>query len=321
MPRFKSKTLIYLPIQSNLLWTATLIASTTQPFSINHKQRKLVKKNVPIETLPQLIQYTYMIQERTPDFPPTPFDFEQEQTFYAFSSKKKLHRFFAKRHRSLTHTLTMKILIHKREFDEAPIDVARLTNYLMRRGQKTKFLKALTSNFLNYKMSKGVDHPLSNPLHTINFKNIPQFLSGHYFTDLCMVEAIQLRKPITTHDVIFTHINSFLPSFALISERVSKKVRKFTRGKSGRYTRFWVYLPPHKRQSWVCQQLAREIRFGVEKKLRVRIGTTLQTLISDPSTHFLTHQIMRVYRIIFKNYRQTLIKTYRRERQMGKQME
>jgi hypothetical protein len=44
----------------------------------------------------------------------------------------------------------------------------------------------------------------------------------------------------------------------------------------------------------------------------------LGNFLQNPEEHYLTQTMLKTYQVIFKNYRQTLLKTYRRERQLLK---
>lgn len=121
-------------------------------------------------------------------------------------------------------------------------------------------------------------------------------------------ELVSLKKKT------FTVVNSVSPIFTSVSEKVSKKIRKYSRGKSGKYSHFWVYLPPHKRQSWICRQLCSEIRFQPHRTLIKRAEASFFDLIQNPDAHIITQVTLKTYNVIFKNYRQSLMKTYRREK-------
>lgn len=312
MSRFKSTNSV---ITGKLDEIKMLSLCNFRHFSINYKLRRIIHDVSPL--ISESISLKNLISiNKTYNFSiPKPLNLLSDEVRFTPLPQLDFGAHFHRNRKSLTHLLTMKILIHKKEFVENPINVDLLVKHLMRKGLKTKFLKMFTNNFNHYAELDTCQHLLPCAVDAIELSPMSDHTLTNTETD-ASIESMNCISILPLKQHIFNNINSITPIFVLISEKVSKKVRKFTRGKSGRYTQFWVYLPPHKRQSWLCKQLTKEISFRTEKKLQERVKSALYELLDDPDKHYLNKQILGVYQIIFKNYRQTLMKTYRRERRL-----
>jgi len=115
-------------------------------------------------------------------------------------------------------------------------------------------------------------------------------------------------------DHFFSLLNSFSPLFVLTTEKVSKKIRKFSRGKSGKYFSFWSYLPAQKRRTWLLRNLLYHLPFDTSKTLTERIANSIFDLLKNPESHFIPSSINQTYRVIFKNHRYTLMKNLKRQK-------
>jgi hypothetical protein len=78
---------------------------------------------------------------------------------------------------------------------------------------------------------------------------------------------------------LITNIN---PLFAFYLNKVDKKIRKFSRGKSGRYKIIFKYIPKYKRQALVMRLLIKEVKFSTQYILLNRLKAILLTFIAAP---------------------------------------
>jgi hypothetical protein len=130
------------------------------------------------------------------------------------------------------------------------IDVSILAQHLLKRGLKIKFLKALNASinfhstpvdesdrietkFLPFKVLDSTNILASKEFHRLPSQQQIGESDGIESTQILSLNIINYYQ-----NTIFHNLNTLSPSFSLISEKVSKKIRKFTRGKSGRYTHF-----------------------------------------------------------------------------------
>lgn len=206
----------------------------------------------------------------------------------------------------------MKLLIKSESIIETPINLILLTQYLMKRGLKLKFAQMLHKSLKDDKDKAQIDELEEKDSNKCVENEIIRYLTTD--SDLIRNTIEDTPDVILMRNKVFYELNLPAPIFTSISEKVSKKVRKYSRGKSGKYSHFWVYLPPHKRRSWVCKQVCSDIFFRTDKTFSERAESSFSELITQPENHFITLITLKTYNVIFKNYRQTLIKTYRRER-------
>jgi hypothetical protein len=115
----------------------------------------------------------------------------------------------------------------------------------IRSGNAERILRTFNlafSNLLTYQLNVK---PFSN--HKFFLKGLAyssETLQTYKYNDLALNE---FRSKSNTSDLLKTILKDYLPSFAFKVQKVDKQVQKFSRGKSGKYSLSWSYLPPQKR--------------------------------------------------------------------------
>jgi hypothetical protein len=123
------------------------------------------------------------------------------------------------------------------------------------------------------------------------------------FNTLILVTNLVLNYQLTTQSRQFKNENDFWffllylitninPLFAFYLNKVDKKVRKFSRGKSGKYKIIFKYIPAYKRQALVMRLLVKEIKFNTQHTLFRRLEAVLHTFITA-STKSLPARVAR----------------------------
>ena len=102
---------------------------------------------------------------------------------------------------------------------------------------------------------------------------------------------------------------NFLFSFYIY--KVDKNIFKNSRGKSGKYTFIWKYVPLYKRSSLIFHWLAKEIRITNGKKLISRISTVLNNFINFLSQTWVFKIKKFSLNYVYYNLRRSLAETYR----------
>lgn len=97
------------------------------------------------------------------------------------------------------------------------------------------------------------------------------------------------------------------PVFNFFIYNVDKNIRKFTRGKSGRFLFIWKYISFHKRNNLVLKLVKKNIVFNQGKKYYQKILSTLCELFLYPQNNFLTKSKRFVSQFIYKNFKQSLM--------------
>lgn len=101
---------------------------------------------------------------------------------------------------------------------------------------------------------------------------------------------------------------TFIFNFFVFS--VPKNVRKFSRNKSGKYTIVWKYIPFYKRVSVVMKFISKHIKFIDEIRFVNKISKTFKALDTDFKNNFVWQRKNFTYAFIFKNHRQSLMKSF-----------
>lgn len=132
------------------------------------------------------------------------------------------------------------------------------------------------------------------------------------------------QKPIKFNHFIYNNqkiinLNSFIkndiqkkiteinPTFAYFIYNVDKNVRKFSRGKSGKYIFIWKYIASYKRSHIAMKWIAKEVKFNSEKKIAKRISKTFEQLQNNLSETFAWRSKTFSHNYVFKNFKKTLM--------------
>lgn len=112
-------------------------------------------------------------------------------------------------------------------------------------------------------------------------------------------------------ELLFLELIQYTPVFTFFISKVDKLKRKHSRGKTGRYSIGWKFIPKYKRLLIVLRWLVKDIRFQKSKTLNQRIQKSFENLMFDKSAHLVYQLRNFVHRFVFQNYRKTLLKTLR----------
>lgn len=129
------------------------------------------------------------------------------------------------------------------------------------------------------------------------------------------------ERQLPYQHIICRNLDSVNPMFVLTTEKVTKQIRKNSRGKSGRYVSYWAYLPKHKRNAWVCRQVLNETQFLSAPRAEQRLRGSFYDLLDSMESHYLNQRLLATYGLIFKNYKQSLMNSFRRQRRVVKPIE
>ena len=102
-------------------------------------------------------------------------------------------------------------------------------------------------------------------------------------------------------------ISQIAPIFSYFIYSVDKNIRKYSRGKSGKYTFVWKYVAPYKRLFVSFRWILKDIKFNPSKTFDQRIMDTLTLLILNPEKSFAWKSKTYSYNYVFKNFKKTLM--------------
>lgn len=151
---------------------------------------------------------------------------------------------------------------------------------------------------------------VSNPNQGHTYSTLPLPLN---FTDTYAQEYqspdVLARTDNWFQELLFLQLIQYTPVFSFYVTKVDKMKRKHSRGKSGKYSIGWKFIPKYKRLLIVLRWLVRDIRFQKSKTLNNRILKSLENLLFDKSSHLVYQLRNFVHKFVFQNYKKTLLRT------------
>lgn len=102
-----------------------------------------------------------------------------------------------------------------------------------------------------------------------------------------------------------------VPLFSFFIYSVDKNIRKFSRGKSGKYVFLWKFIPPHKRKYLIMRLLSKDSKFYSNKQFTGRIAQSFVNLLIDELKSFVYKSKVFSHNYVFKNHKKTLLANFK----------
>lgn len=209
------------------------------------------------------------------------------------------------------------------------LPILKFSNFLMKKGKREKIIR-LMFRALRLLQSK-------KKLNPIIFRNedLQSWLDLYFFTtnafwvynenellywslwyennnDLSYSNGIaQDGKLINSNffikNYLLLRLSNVLPVFSYFIYSVDKNIRKFSRGKSGKYVFIWKYVAPYKRLNLAMRWIVKDIKFAPNKKFSERFIKILTELITTPENSFAWKSKVFAHNYVFKNFRKSLM--------------
>nr|QCU82629.1 ribosomal protein S7 [Pseudourostyla cristata] len=119
----------------------------------------------------------------------------------------------------------------------------------------------------------------------------------------------QINSEFFIKTYLFNKFWSISPIFTYFILNVDKKIRKFSRGKSGKYKMIWKYVISYKRLNTALRMLKQAIKFAIGTKFKDRLFLTLLNLFSPLQNNILLKSKLFSHTHTFRNYKYTLMRT------------
>jgi len=103
------------------------------------------------------------------------------------------------------------------------------------------------------------------------------------------------------------NLSALSPVFSYYVYSVDKNVRKYSRGKSGKYVFIWKYVAPYKRQYQALRWITKELKFRFEKTLNQRFSSIFYNLKFDLKNTFVWKSKVFSHNYVFKNFKKSLM--------------
>lgn len=203
----------------------------------------------------------------------------------------------------------------------------KLVAYLSRHGKKLKTTNTLLmslysvtkdtflKSFIKCNLEWSNMFLLLSTFNTINLQGklllnyTPNFSTGlNYETKDSYLQNLGL---VDNNSFLRASVKKLNFLFSFYIYKVDKNIYKNSRGKSGKYTFIWKYVPSYKRSSLIFHWLAKEIRITNGKKLIYRISTVLNNFVNFLSQTWVFKIKKFSLNYVYYNLRRSLAETYR----------
>jgi hypothetical protein len=123
--------------------------------------------------------------------------------------------------------------------------------------------------------------------------------------------SYEVDEAFVTKNFLFEQLLEQAPVFSFYIRKVDKSIRKNSRGKSGKYTIIWKYVPVYKRVYVTMRWLLKELQFLKLKTLPERLVKVVETFLLTPHLSFAAKLRRFTHFFVFHNFKQSLLKTLR----------
>lgn len=210
------------------------------------------------------------------------------------------------------------------------LPLLKFINFLTRKGKKEKFNRIIFNSFRfffkNIKLNKiNLTNENCSWLDLYMFTNtiFTSYCSYNNFSNVFLFDQNFIlnynnsyynnnKLPNTTFflkNYLYLLMSKVSPVFSYFIYSVDKNIRKFSRGKSGKYTFIWKYIAPYKRSHLSMRWIIKDIKFFQSKALNERLLKTFNNLLICPEKSFSWKSKIFAHNYVFKNFRKNLMIT------------
>lgn len=136
------------------------------------------------------------------------------------------------------------------------------------------------------------------------------------FYSLKLVHSETLFINLTYHKFtskdLLLNLVSLIPVFGLYFNSINKFIKKYSRGKSGKFNIKLKYLPPYKRFKYLLSILSKDFFFNTKNTLKKKLTISLKSIIYKNISSFTLKFRLMLYYLLNKQdklpiYREKLI--------------
>lgn len=128
--------------------------------------------------------------------------------------------------------------------------------------------------------------------------------------NLFNISTKNLSNKFFIKNIINKTIIKINPIFSYFIYNVDKNIKKFSRGKSGKYVFIWKYIAPYKRNYVSMKWLIKEIKFNNDKLFYNRIKKLFLMFSSNPELTFAWKSKNFSHNYVFKNFKKNLLTNF-----------
>lgn len=226
-------------------------------------------------------------------------------------------------------------------FKTFELPLIRFFNLIMRKGQRDKttrfFLKKILNrfnyweNYPRHQIPENQKKLYDFNIFSKNYRNITKFDSftksknflnliytlfffeknfekNFFFTPFSTkFKSLEIRSSFFFKNCFLKPFIEVNPVFSYFIYNVDKNIRKYSRGKSGKYTFVWKYISPYKRLFLTMRLFAKELKFRGERQFFERFLGSINVLENDFKNSFVYQSKTFSHNYVFKNFKKTLL--------------
>ncbi len=208
------------------------------------------------------------------------------------------------------------------------LPLLKFSNFLMKKGKKEKTFRLIFNAFRlffkNIKLEK-----IKNQQNCFSWLNLYFFTSNLFWyynsfeqnnwnflaetnlplnnNDIFLYNLKSLNASLFLKNYLYSLLSKVSPVFSYFIYSVDKNIRKFSRGKSGKYTFIWKYIAPYKRINLAMRWIVKDIKFFQSQTFTERFDKTLFNLLTSPEKSFAWKSKIFSHNYVFKNFRKNLM--------------
>ena len=198
-------------------------------------------------------------------------------------------------------------------------DVARLSLYLSKSGKKNSAMNNILFGLfkvLQFLKMNSFTKPLLPDWRFIHLTLFDVGVNKNHlfqFSENSSTKKNNFMKEeaLTITDLLYQTFKGFNLLFSFYVYKVDKQIYKNSRGRSGKYTFVWKYVPFYKRKFLIMHWLAKEIRISSGRVLQERVNSVLFNFIINTNTTWIWKIKRFSLNYVYYNLRRTLGETCR----------
>jgi hypothetical protein len=212
------------------------------------------------------------------------------------------------------------------------LPLLKFSNFLMWEGKREKIVRTLFKSFrffFNFfkfnKLKNSTDlaswFSLYNLTNFFNFNfsvnssfkfnyNFQNPISLNHSNNLTILEKT-LNFTFFLKNYLYFLLSKVSPIFSYFIYSVDKNIRKYSRGKSGKYTFIWKFVAPYKRIKLSTRLIVKDIKFYQSRRFKERLAKTFENLYFSPEKSFSWKSKTFSHNYVFRNFRKSLMSSLR----------
>lgn len=218
------------------------------------------------------------------------------------------------------------------------LSLLKFANYLMKKGKREQLVRFFSialniffkqikiqkfeanlffiqnfSFFMNFYWQLNFFFEPDKPLKTLNGltkKFNSKFIYNSFGYEKNLLNFF-LSSNFSIKDFYLSYFQQILPIFTFYIYNVDKKIRKYSRGKTGKYVFIWKYVAAFKRQKTVFKLISKQVKFYQNKTFILRIISLLTDLYFNVNKNFVNQTKKFSYNYVYKNFKYTLMSNFK----------